>query len=98
MNITQDDVLRAIFRAVDDANKIASPDAQLIKDSSTVLIGEGGVLDSLGLITFIVSIEEKLQDDLSVQAIVLDEAALVDPVGPYRTIDTLASWILLRIG
>ena len=98
MAITQNDVLRAIFRAIDDANKLAPPDAQLAKESSTVLLGEGGVLDSLGLITLIVAIEEKLQSDLGVQAIVLDEDALADPDGSYRTIDTLANWILTRIG
>ncbi len=97
MSITHNDALEVIFRAIDDANKLATPEAQLVKESSAVLLGEGGVLDSLGLITLIVAIEEKLQNDLNVQAIVLEEDALADPEGPYRTIETLANWILTRV-
>jgi D-alanine--poly(phosphoribitol) ligase subunit 2 len=98
LSTTHHDVLEVIFRAIDEANKLATPESQLVKQSSTVLLGEGGVLDSLGLITLIVAIEERLQSDLDVQAIVLDEEALADPEGPYRTIETLANWILTRIG
>ncbi len=97
MPITKNDILEAIFRAVDDSNKLAPPGAQLTKESSTILLGEGGVLDSLGLISLIVAVEEVLKNDLGLQAIVLDEEALADPDGPYRTIDALANWILVRI-
>jgi hypothetical protein len=43
-------------------------------------------------------VEEKVQSDLKAEVIILDEEALVNLEGPYQTIDTLATWILARIG
>lgn len=98
MSITQSDILNTIFKAVDELNKLSPPEAQLSKEASAVLVGEDGVLDSLGLINLIVMVEEKLQSDLNTEIIILDEEALANPEGPYQTIDTLAAWILARIG
>ncbi len=98
LSITYSDILITIFKVVDELNKLSPPEAQLSKEATAVLLGESGVLDSLGLINLIVMVEEKVQSDLKAEVIILDEEALVNLEGPYQTIDTLATWILARIG
>ncbi len=98
MSISKQQIVDTIFRAIDELNMLLPSHMQLTKQSSTILLGEGGVLDSLGLINLIVSVEDKMQSELGVQVIILDEDSLANPKGPYQTIDGLASWILSRIG
>ena len=97
MSITKGELIDTIFRAIDEINKLSPPESQLHKDPSTILLGETGALDSLGLINLIVAIEERIHNDHGIQVIVLEEDALASPEGAYRSIDTLAVWILEKI-
>lgn len=96
--MTEKDVINTIFNAIDDVNKMAPPEAQLTKNLSSILLGNGGVLDSLGLINLIVTIEEKIQDNFNIQAVILDEDALANPEGPFSTVGTLVEWVMKRLG
>jgi len=96
MSISYNELIETIFRAIEEVNKLLPPEKQLLKSASTVLLGESGVLDSLGLINLIVAIEEQILNDIGVNVIVLDEEVLANPEGAYRTIETLANWILKK--
>lgn len=87
-----------IFKVIDELNMLSPPEAQLNKSPTTILLGEGGVLDSLGIINLIVSVEEKLMSDLGLNLILLDEESLSSPEGPYKTIDSFERYICSRIG
>ena len=97
MSITKPELIDTVFRVIDEFNKLSPPESQLSKDLSTVLLGERGVLDSLGIINLIVAIEEGIFTDLGHQVVVLDEAALVEPEGVYRSVGSLTEWIFQRI-
>ncbi len=61
-------------------------------DTQTPLFGEAGVLDSVGLVSLVVAVEQALQDELGIQVSLADERALSQQNSPYRTIESLASY------
>ena len=66
-------------------------------DDSTRLIGKKGILDSLGLVALIVSIEQKLLDDHGIVATIADERALSMEKSPFKTVGSLSEYIALLI-
>ena len=59
----------------------------------TILYGEFGKLDSLGLMSLIVILEEKLQDDLEIDLVLANEKAVSQENSPFRSIQTLTDYI-----
>ena len=66
-------------------------------DESARLFGKKGVLDSLGLVTAIVNIEQKLIDDFSISVTIADERAMSQEKSPFRTVGTLSEFITLLV-
>jgi acyl carrier protein len=58
----------------------------------TPLLGRAGVLDSLGLVTLVVALEQTLEDEYGVSVSLADERALSERKSPFRTIGTLAEY------
>ena len=59
----------------------------------TILYGEFGKLDSLGLMSLIVILEEKLQDYLEIDLVLANEKAVSQENSPFRSIQTLTDYI-----
>jgi acyl carrier protein len=66
-------------------------------DESTRLIGRKAVLDSLGLVSLIVDIEQKISDDYGISLIIAGERAMSQEKSPFRTVGTLAEYVSLLI-
>ena len=62
----------------------------------TVLMGDGGRLDSLGLVSLFVNIEERLSEDLGLQSDLLDIEMADDGDHPLRTVGTLVNYLVLE--
>ena len=69
---------------VDLAGEPVAPD--------TPLFGEAGLLDSVGLVSLIVAVEQALEDELGMQVGLADERALSQRSSPYRTVASLADY------
>ena len=61
-------------------------------DGTTALFGREGCLDSLGLVSLVVGVEQALQDELNVAVSLADEKALSQRQSPYRTVGSLAAY------
>ena len=85
--------IRLVYETIDQINPQLAAARRLPKSAGTVLVGPGGSLDSLGLITFVVALEERVGDTLARSVQLLDETALSDPTGPFHTVDTLADYV-----
>jgi len=94
MKVTINEVLEVVYDCIDELNRMLPTGAKLTKTIDTVLVGDSGVLDSLSLINFLVSLEEALRSKLDLQCFLLDESLLVDPSGPYRSIGQLSEWVV----
>ena len=92
-----ENIVAAIYRAVDWINGELPPNRQLIKAPETRLLGSQSILDSLHLVSLIVTIERELEDAFGVALTLADERALSMNASPFRSIQSLADYIALRM-
>lgn len=86
------DVLTEIlFPAVNEARPMLGS-AKLEPSPAAPLLGEGG-LDSMGLVRFIVVVEELIQDRTNVALTLVSDKAMSRRSSPFRTLQTLADYI-----
>jgi len=58
----------------------------------TPLFGRSGVLDSVGLVSLVVAVEQAIEDKFGVSVSLADEKALSQQRSPYRTVRSLAEY------
>jgi acyl carrier protein len=94
---SSENVLTAIYRAVDCINAELPPDRQLRKTPDTRLVGPQPVLDSLHLVSLLIMIERELEDTFGLALTLANERALSMHESPFRTIESLANYIDILI-
>jgi acyl carrier protein len=62
-------------------------------DESTRLIGKSAVLDSMGLVTLIVDVEQQLEARYGVSIILADERAMSQARSPFASVGSLADYV-----
>jgi hypothetical protein len=92
-----ENIVAAIYRAVDWINGELPPDRQLIKVAGTRLLGPESVLDSMYLVSLIIGIEREVEDTFGVALTLADERALSMKESPFRSIQSLADYIGILI-
>src|SRR5438132_1795728 len=90
---TPEKTLAAIYRGLDCINAELPPDHQLRKTPGTRLLGAQSGLDSLYLVSLLITIEREVEDSIGVSLTLADERALSMKESPFRTIESLASYI-----
>lgn len=63
----------------------------------TRLIGQGAVLDSMGLVSLIVDVEQALEQDYGLTLILADERAMSQKRSPFRSVQSLTEYIFQLI-
>ncbi len=86
-------VIQIIFDVVDEVNEELPEESRLEKSPDTVLFGESGKLDSLGLVNLVVAVEENLEDEFGKAISLTDEKAMSQKRSPFKTVKTLAEYI-----
>jgi len=61
---------------------------------STPLVGPGSVLDSMALVTLLLDVEQRLEEQAGVSVTLMNEQALSRRHSPFRTIGSLADYIV----
>jgi acyl carrier protein len=69
-----------------------SPGASTITED-TCLIGHEAALDSMGLVTLIVEVEQFLEEEYDVTLILADERAMSQKSSPFRSVRSLTDYI-----
>src|SRR5262249_58030703 len=90
---TENRVLEAVYRAIDEVNLQLPADRRLKKSSETALFGRAGSLDSLGLVNLIVAVEQAVEDELGASVTLADEKAMSQNASPFRTVGSLAAYV-----
>ena len=62
-------------------------------NEKTNLLGEDAILDSLGLVSAIVNIEQALKAEFEIDITIADERALMQKNSPFKTIGRLSEYI-----
>jgi acyl carrier protein len=88
-----EDILAAIYRAIDWINGELPQDRQVVKAPETRLLGSESALDSMHLVSLIIAIEREVEDTFAVALTLADERALSMKESPFRSIQSLADYI-----
>lgn len=86
------DVVSLIIATVDDQRDGRDVGPRSSITESTVLFGSEGIFDSLGLVSLIVDVEQKLEDR-GISIILGDERAVSQKHSPFRSVQSLADYI-----
>jgi acyl carrier protein len=60
----------------------------------TALVGRNAILDSLGFVTLIVDLEQRLEEGHNVSLILTNDRAMSQKNSPFRTVQSLSDYIL----
>ena len=90
-------ILDIIYDVIDEINLDLDDDKKVKKSLESNLYGGSGTLDSFELVNFVVLMEEKTEDELQKIIILTDEKALSQKTSPFRTVETLAEYILFLL-
>ena len=86
------DIQRIIFDAIEMTNNLREEDEKITISEHTQLYGQNGNLDSMGLVSFLIDIEESLQDH-GMQISLSDERAMSQTRSPFRNVQALTDYI-----
>ena len=67
-------------------------------DTDTPLYGTRSSIDSIGLVTIIVAVEQAVADEFDINITLADEKAMSLKNSPFLTVGTLRSYIQILIG
>jgi len=91
MQLPKKQIVQIIYDAVDEVNETLAEKERLNKLPDTLLAGEKGNLDSLGLINFIVEVEGRIQKNFGLNLNLVEE--LESPEKPMASISQLVEYI-----
>ena len=73
-----------------DADQQPKLEGEMTRDS--LLFGDGGLLDSMGLVALVIALEQSIAEKHGVTVALADERALSREASPYRTVGALAEY------
>ena len=82
-----------IFEVIDDVNGQLPPEDKLEKSPTTVIVGDEGRLDSLGVINFLVSLEEKVMATTGKPIALMSDDIFNDDNNALRTVANIDRYI-----
>lgn len=89
----EEKVREIIHRVIDQLNLQLAADQRLEKGESTLLFGEEGKLDSLGLVNLIVGVEGGLAEGFGTAVNLADEQLMTRQDSPFRTVGSLVEYV-----
>lgn len=90
-------VLEEIYGAIQRTNELREPDARIACAEDPILYGPGGSLDSLGLVSLLMDVEEAVSARTGRPLILADEHAMSQRHNPFRTVGSLSDYVLERL-
>tara|TARA_B100002052_G_C15502864_1_gene427998 strand:- start:265 stop:552 length:288 start_codon:yes stop_codon:yes gene_type:complete len=90
-------IIKIIINTIKEYNDGLDSDQRLSSGLDDTIYGEGSNLDSLGLVSFIVGLEQEIEDELGKSVSLADEKAMSQKSNPYKSINNLADYIVHSI-
>lgn len=90
--MTSEEISSLVLLAVERVNLARRPEARVEISPSAPLFGGGSPLDSLGLVSLLIDIEEALQDR-GIPVMLSDAKAMSQSNSPFRSIPALVEYI-----
>lgn len=85
--------LEVVLGCVREAVEQSGGDASTISEDTSI-VGPGAVLDSIGVVSLIVDIEQRLEMDHQVSVTLANDRAMSQKNSPFRTVGVLADHVI----
>ena len=92
-NNLRKNVTQVLYSSIEKLNETLDSSEKILKSLEEPLIGENSKLDSMGLISLIVQVEEDIEEKLQKIVTLADEKALSRKNSPYKNISSLVDFI-----
>ena len=93
MTANKNSIIEIIFTSIKEVNENQPSNNKLKLKKDELLVSDKSKIDSLGLITLLVNIEDKINKTYNVRLNLLEENYISDEKTPFQTIDNLAEWL-----
>jgi len=91
------EIITAIVSSAIDEINLDLVNKKISKLSDSEIYGHKDLLDSFELVNFIVLIEEKIEDKLSITVSLTDDRALSQDYSPFGTVGTLIDYVTTSV-
>ena len=95
--MNRDEIMAAVYEAIARANELRDPGAQIALDPATALFGAGGALDSLGLVSLVLDVEDAVNGATGRAVTLSDDRAMSQARSPFRTVSSFVDYIGERL-
>jgi acyl carrier protein len=92
-SLNKEDLVQTIYEAMEELNEQLPEESNLPKEHETVLFGENGLLDSMGIINLLVILEEKLESNLKISVGLTSDSEILAQPERRWTVAELSSHI-----
>ena len=89
----KDRIIDTILTTIKDYNDGLPENSHISQSLDSTIYGGDSTLDSLGLVSFIVGLEQNIEDEFNQSISLADEKAMSEKSNPYRNINSLADYI-----
>ncbi|MEH7250883.1 hypothetical protein V7111_02005 [Neobacillus niacini] len=86
-------ITNIVFTTIEEFNAVYKQEIPVELGEDAPLYGKMGVIDSLGLVSLIVMIEQAIEDELEVSLILADEKAMSQKMSPFLKVSLLVDYI-----
>jgi len=86
-------IVALVTRIADEFNEQLEFKINVERGRDAPLFGRDGVLDSLGLVSFVVAVEQAIESELGITLTLADEKAMSQKHSPFRTVGALADYV-----
>ena len=87
-------VREIVFEAIVRTNELLPPERHMEATPEAVLFGKGATLDSLGLVSLLVAVEQQVTDTCGRDITLASERAMSRERSPFRTVASLCEYVL----
>ncbi|MCD6048470.1 MAG: hypothetical protein K0S08_2117 [Gammaproteobacteria bacterium] len=87
------EILNIVTDSVKQTNQLLKNKAPIEQGENCPLFGSNGYLDSMSLVSLVVSVEEKIEKQFNTPLILADEKAMSQKRSPFATVGTLTTYI-----
>jgi hypothetical protein len=95
--MTKIEIQKAVISVFDQIVINSDKSYNGIIDEHTPIMGAESPFDSIDLVTFIVTLEQMIEDDWSLLLTLADDRAMSQSISPFKTIGTICDYIELLI-
>jgi hypothetical protein len=95
--LNKESCLQMVYETIDEMNETLAGELELVKSPQTQLYGCSGNLDSIGIVTFLVLLEQNIADKYGYVVTLADEKALSRQKSPFLTVERLAEYLVEKL-